>query len=788
MTFDLHKNLAVSAVATAPSPATSGTSLVVTAGHGSRFPTPPFNATIWPNNALPDPSNSEIVRVTGISTDTLTITRAQESTSARTVVVGDLIAATVTAKSLTDIEAAAVGGPVLLVAASNAPTSVKAAANYTCDGTADDVQMQAANDVLGSQGGIVQLSAGDFTIAATVTLSARVRVVGAGHETTRITRANATMGPTFANFVSTSLSVASANATSVVDLKIFGNKANVTPASTTTSGTNNQDATTLNVTSGAALPAAPNWVVINYANGTREVVRYTAKVSNALTLQDGLQFTHSASETVHHYWAEILLGAYPSWDNTNTADVDYDLMHKVQNVWIEQGTWDGIAVYGRSVAHLDHLEVGDCNLRGVAVGADSWLTNANVGLSGHEGVNVSNNAHIVNVAAFYSGNNLNGRAIFGQGFRIEGDIGGHLSNCIAQDNKSHGYLFSFSDGFTLASCIADSNGTLWDIDVSGTTPATFNPYAGVAFDNATNNSVLGLTCMARVTGFENQKHAIAFLNGNSSSGNIISLTHRSAGYAVLAPVNPTAGYGTGSLNDLSIGNQGGHQSITLANGSTQTLPVPDPYAGGYITFSQVFNGAAVWTLPATTNMHPGVEMTFVLVQNATGGGTVTFNAQYLSEGWQPSSVPSSRSQITFAWDGTNWLKKGFSDYEKAVVALRWHEATTAGAWTTSPVNVYGGANGQRQLVNFRGYAQVRLIAHILTTGTVVHRIRVWDGTNVLAQADSATTNAEQELDTGWIAVPAAFLNVSDTLITVQRQITSGTSTGDVHRSTSVYLR
>lgn len=101
---DQHKNLAVSAVATAPSPASSGTSLVVTAGHGSRFPAPPFNATVWPAGASPDPSNAEIVRVTAISTDTLTIARTQEGTSARSIVATDQIAATITAETLTDIE------------------------------------------------------------------------------------------------------------------------------------------------------------------------------------------------------------------------------------------------------------------------------------------------------------------------------------------------------------------------------------------------------------------------------------------------------------------------------------------------------------------------------------------------------------------------------------------------------------------------------------------------------------------------------------------------------------
>lgn len=106
MAFDAHANFAVSAVATAPSPATSGTSLVVTAGHGVRFPAVPFNATICPAATQPDPSNAEIVRVTAIATDTLTIVRAQGGTSARTVVATDQIFAGITAKTLTDIESA----------------------------------------------------------------------------------------------------------------------------------------------------------------------------------------------------------------------------------------------------------------------------------------------------------------------------------------------------------------------------------------------------------------------------------------------------------------------------------------------------------------------------------------------------------------------------------------------------------------------------------------------------------------------------------------------------------
>ena len=104
MAFDAHKNLAIATVSAAPSPPTSGTSLSVASGEGARFPAAPFNATVWPASSLPNPVTADVVRVTAVAGDTLTIVRATENTAARSVVAGDLIAATITVKSLTDIE------------------------------------------------------------------------------------------------------------------------------------------------------------------------------------------------------------------------------------------------------------------------------------------------------------------------------------------------------------------------------------------------------------------------------------------------------------------------------------------------------------------------------------------------------------------------------------------------------------------------------------------------------------------------------------------------------------
>jgi len=107
---DALKNFAYSSVATPPSPATSGTTLTVTAGQGALFPAAPFDATVWPSGVQPLSTNAEIVRVTAVATDTLTITRAQYGTTAQSITAGYQIAQTIDANLLTQI--ATMGGDV----------------------------------------------------------------------------------------------------------------------------------------------------------------------------------------------------------------------------------------------------------------------------------------------------------------------------------------------------------------------------------------------------------------------------------------------------------------------------------------------------------------------------------------------------------------------------------------------------------------------------------------------------------------------------------------------------
>ena len=81
---------------------TSATSITVASGHGARFPSLAgsefFFATL-----IDSSNNLEIVKATARSTDVLTVTRAQESTTARSFSSGDRIELRITAAGLGEL-------------------------------------------------------------------------------------------------------------------------------------------------------------------------------------------------------------------------------------------------------------------------------------------------------------------------------------------------------------------------------------------------------------------------------------------------------------------------------------------------------------------------------------------------------------------------------------------------------------------------------------------------------------------------------------------------------------
>lgn len=70
-----------------------------------------------------------------------------------------------------------------IVAANDALATSRAKADYLCDGTADDVQIQAAHDALPAGGGAILLTEGTYNLSTTVTLTKPTLLIGEGYAT-----------------------------------------------------------------------------------------------------------------------------------------------------------------------------------------------------------------------------------------------------------------------------------------------------------------------------------------------------------------------------------------------------------------------------------------------------------------------------------------------------------------------------------------------------------------------------------------------------------------------------
>lgn len=157
--MDAHSNFGYSTVQS-PAPGLAGTSLKVATGEGALFPAAPFNCTVWPAGVQPLASNAEIVRVTAVVGDTLTITRAQEGTTAKNITAGYQIANTTSVKVFTDIENSMIQFVAAGGVSASAPTVVFSNSNNVSFGAAGSVITASASQA--AQGTV---SAGTASVA-----------------------------------------------------------------------------------------------------------------------------------------------------------------------------------------------------------------------------------------------------------------------------------------------------------------------------------------------------------------------------------------------------------------------------------------------------------------------------------------------------------------------------------------------------------------------------------------------------------------------------------------------
>jgi len=510
-------------------------------------------------------------------------------------------------------------------------------------------------------------------------------------------------------------------------------------------------------------------------NSTTTPPQRVAALTGIFDLQiDGNCDRQSGSATTAH---GVYFSADPFWAQ-NTTDVEFDTLHRLHNVYIVNVRNTGYRTDGRQVTKLSNVDTYFCNGNGFDPGVDHHMVNCEAGQSGLEGFLLNSpGVTLASCKSFYSGNITASR---GDGFLIDGVTGGMnaLAACEAQDNKAHGYHIKNSRAASLSSCGAESNST-----------SSAGTYVGFCLDGCFECIVEAGTATERFdTTSSTQRSAVMLIN--SAVDNRISC---SFGFTFATASKGPAIHSSSTAienNDVRINAQQGVQTVAYAATIT-----PDVYRGGTIKVGALTGNL---TVNAPSTGHTGCELTFLFVQDATGGRTITWNSAFKSA-FQPNSKASSRSVVKFKYDGTNWLQIGSDGIDRAVGAARWHETITftnmqapggsaisANTWG----NIFVGANGQRQVANFTGYTQYRVLLHYNqpASGAGTLQFRVVDQvtqTNVLHSFAGNTGTGEIESDSGWADLPAWA--GGDAFIVPQIQA-NNTTTDPIFRSLAVYLR
>lgn len=186
VTFRTPKNNAYGTLAA--SIASGDGSLSLATGQGARFPAADFWATLYTS----DPALGEIVLCTARTDDALTVTRAQQSTSAQNWAAGTLCRLLVTAQQITDIQSALTDGTDELAIGALGVTGAISGASATISTTAGLIFSATGSNVIGAShasgalvfqtGGantrVTIASGGGVTIAGAITAQSTLDVAG----------------------------------------------------------------------------------------------------------------------------------------------------------------------------------------------------------------------------------------------------------------------------------------------------------------------------------------------------------------------------------------------------------------------------------------------------------------------------------------------------------------------------------------------------------------------------------------------------------------------------------
>ncbi len=568
MSFDGHINFGYSTVLTAPSPAASGTTLTLAAGGGALMPATPFNAAVWPTGTGPLMSNAEIVRVTNVSGDDLTIVRAQEGTTAKDIAVGWQFANTITVKNFTDIETAIAALPASAIQSVSAGTTVA---------TGPEIAFSNSNGIsFGiSTNGVITASHNGIT-SQSVQTQGSVAILGS---TGAISFANGN-GITFGGNAST----------------VTASHNGITSQSVQTqSNVQGLSAGTQVGRTGDIAFADSNGISFGMSNSSRITASYT--VPSTAGLISAINF--SAGTTSNNLSALTF---------SNSNGVSFGLNGSVVTASVNAAAGGGAAIS----AGANSQSTGTVNF--------SNSNNVTFGLSNNgvmtASVTVASTQGSINFSAGTTSNNSSAIQFANSNGISFGLNNGTITATVATNYQSQGaYLTTArasNDAVGLATALT-GNGVTWTVNSAG---LSLNVPAFLTTAMLSNAATISNIKLSAGTA-SNNLSAVTFSDvGGVSFGLNGSVITASAPAAAASPVNFSAGTTSGNLGSVVFSNLNG---VTFGlNGSTITASVNAGGAGPTMSLYPMLPHA--W---ASSSMYTGASTT-------TAGGSASTLSFYFS--------------------------------------------------------------------------------------------------------------------------------------------------------------
>jgi len=311
-----------------------------------------------------------------------------------------------------------------------------------------------------------------------------------------------------------------------------------------------------------------------------------------------------------------------------------DGIYTISDVEIFDADLDGVYLEGRGQAIVRNMRVRDSGRHGYVIDAvDSIYDGLEAGGVGSAGIVVrGSNNRLSNCKTFWSGAIT---AADGHGIWFDGSLGGQhsvLSNCETQDNNAHGVFFDGYHDVRVESHISEGNN-------AGNYSAANQGGCGYYIDAASDIKIEG-SAFGRVSNTQDQRYAIGMANGAENLKAVIYSANNQTGHIQ---------NGWHWATDIRINNYDGNQAISYSASRT-----PDPTLGRKMLVGPLTGNITINNV-AAANYAIGHELIIMVLQDGSGGRTVTWGSEYATGGFTPTTTANYLNIYQFVRDDAAWV-------------------------------------------------------------------------------------------------------------------------------------